>query len=580
MKKIPIGTDDFNKIRTGNYYYVDKTNLIKELIERGLNVALYTRPRRFGKTLNMSMLKSFFEIGADPKLFEGLAISNERELCEEYLGKYPVIFLTLKDVNGNSYEDAMSSLSSLISREARRIRGLIDISKLDQWDQKLLDRLLDDEKSVATIGSSLASMSELLEKHYGKKVVILIDEYDVPLDKAFQNGYYDEMVSCIRGMFSAALKTNPSLDFAVLTGCMRISKESVFTGLNNFKVCSIMDNDQAEYFSFTENEVIDLLHYYNMEQFLPIIKEWYDGFRFGDVDVYCPWDVINYCYDYVYNGVNTPKNYWVNTSGNDIINYFVDQLATSNTKIALEKLIAGGSIIKAMKQDLTYQELYKSSENLWNAMYTMGYLTQRESISNMYLNLVIPNLEIRSIIIDKILDRFRVSVANDGEMLAQFCSALKNGNAEMVEQLFTEYMGRTISVRDTFVKIKLKENFYHGMLLGILAYKEGWSVFSNKESGDGFSDILVEIDETHTGIVIELKYSQEESSLEKDCKEALKQIDNRRYTEVLHREGYTKILKYGLANHLKKCRVIVEEEKPRRKMPPDRNIDDLNSFQW
>lgn len=318
--------------------------------------------------------------------------------------------------------------------------------------------------------------------------------------------------------------------------------------------------DQAEYFGFTENEVIDLLRYYSMEQFLPIIKEWYDGFRFGNVDVYCPWDVINYCYDYVYNGVDTPKNYWVNTSGNDIINYFVDQLATSDTKIELEKLIAGGSIIKAMKQDLAYQELYKSSENLWNAMYTMGYLTQRESISDRYLNLVIPNLEIRSIIIDKILDRFRVSVANDGEMLAQFCAALENGNAKMVEELFTEYMGRTISVRDTFVKIKLKENFYHGMLLGILAYKNGWSVFSNKESGDGFSDIIIEIDDPQVGVVIELKYSQEESSLEKDCRDALKQIDNRHYTEVLHREGYTKILKYGLANHLKKCRVMVEEE--------------------
>lgn len=573
MKNIPIGTDDFNKIRTGNYYYVDKTNLIKEIVERGLNVVLYTRPRRFGKTLNMSMLKSFFEIGTDPKLFEGLAISKEKEFCEKHMGKYPVIFISLKSIDCSSYSEALEEFSAIISKEARRISNLIDTSKVNQWDQKLLDKLLDDEKSVVTIRSSLANMSELLEKYCGKKVIILIDEYDVPLDKAFQNGYYNEMITLMRAFLGSALKTNSSLAFSVLTGCMRISKESIFTGLNNFKVCSIMDRDQAEYFGFTEKEVIELLHYYKMEQFLPIIKKWYDGFRFGNADVYCPWDVINYCYDYVYNEITAPKNYWVNTSGNDIINYFVDQLATSNTKVALEKLIAGGSIIKAMKQDLTYPELYKSSENLWNAMYTMGYLTQRESISDMYLNLVIPNLEIRSIIVDKILDRFRASVANDGEMLAQFCLALKNGNASMVEELFTKYMGHTISVRDTFVKIKLKENFYHGMLLGILAYKEGWSVLSNRESGDGFSDITIEIAEPHIGIVIELKYSQEESTLEKDCRDALQQIDDKRYTEILHQKGCTKILKYGISNHLKHCKVMVEEERPQ-----EQGLGSMNLF--
>lgn len=580
MKNIPVGTDDFNKIRTGDYCYVDKTNLIKEIVERGLNVVLYTRPRRFGKTLNMSMLKSFFEIGTDPKLFDGLAISNEKELCEKYMGKYPVIFISLKSIDCHSYEEALEEISEIISREARRIRDLIDISKLDRWDQKLLDKLLDDEKSVTTIRSSLANMSELLEKCCGKKAIILIDEYDVPLDKAFQNGYYDEMITLIRGLFGAALKTNPNLEFAVLTGCMRISKESVFTGLNNFKVCSIIDADQDEYFGFTEKEVIELLHYYNMEQSLPIVKDWYDGFRFGNVDVYCPWDVINYCYDYVYNKVTEPKNYWASTSGNTIINYFVDRLATPEIKEMLEALVNGDTIQVPAKPDLTYPELYKTSTHLWNTMYTTGYLTQRDKIDNSTLQLVIPNLEIRSLIIGKILDRFSADVAKDGEMLARFCAALESGNASEFERLFTEYMKQTISVRDTFVHDLKKENFYHGMLIGILAYKGNWIKYSNKESGDGYSDVMIKIKKDNIGIIVELKYSDKESGLERSCREALKQIDNRHYTEVLHSEGYTKILKYGLANHLKKCRVIVEEEKPRRKMPPDRNIDDLNSFQW
>lgn len=581
MKKIPIGTDDFNKIRTGNYYYVDKTNLIKEIIDRGLNVVLYTRPRRFGKTLNMSMLKSFFEIGTNPKLFDGLAISNEKELCEEYLGKYPVIFLTLKDVNGNSYEQAYRKLVGLLTDETSRFDFLLNSEKLSAIDKKKFNKLIDrDLIDEELLESSLRILSALLEKHYGKKVIILIDEYDVPLDKAFQNGYYDEMISCIRGMFSAALKTNSSLEFAVLTGCMRISKESIFTGLNNFKVCSIMDADQDEYFGFTENEVIELLHCYNMEQSLPIVKEWYDGFRFGNVDVYCPWDVINYCYDYVYNKVTEPKNYWASTSGNTIINYFIDRLATPEIKEMLEALVNGDTIQVPAKPDLTYPELYKTSTHLWNTMYTTGYLTQRDKIDNSTLQLVIPNLEIRSLIIGKILDRFSADVAKDGEMLAQFCAALENGNAAEFERLFTEYMKQTISVRDTFVHDLKKENFYHGMLIGILAYKGNWIKYSNKESGDGYSDVMIKIKNDNIGIIVELKYSDKESGLERSCRDALKQIDNRHYTEALHREGYAKILKYGLANHLKKCRVIVEEEKPRRKMPPDRSIDDLNSFQW
>ena len=574
MKNIPIGIDDFNKIRTGNYYYIDKTGLIKEIVERGLNVVLYTRPRRFGKTLNMSMLKNFFEIGTDPELFDGLTISKEKELCEKHLGKYPVIFLTLKDINGNSYEQAYKKLVGLITDEVSRFDFLLDSEKLSTIDKKKLSKLIDrDLINEELLESSLKILSGILEKHYGKKVVIFIDEYDVPLDKAFQNGYYDKMIDCIRGTFSAALKSNSSLAFSVLTGCMRISKESIFTGLNNFKVCSIMDADQDEYFGFTENEVIEILRYYKMENYLSTVKEWYDGFRFGNADVYCQWDVINYCYDYVYNAITTPKNYWVNTSGNDIINYFVDHLATPDTKAALENLIAGGNVIKAVKQDLTYPELYKSSENLWNAMYMMGYLTQRNKINDMYLSLEIPNLEIRSIMVEKVLDRFRYNVANDGELLSQFCLALSEGDAPAVESIFTKYMDDTISVRDTFVKIKLKENFYHGMLLGILAYKDGWNVLSNQESGDGFSDITIKIADTQVGIVIELKYSQEKSNLEKDCKDALQQINNKRYTSMLYKKGCTKIFKYGIANHVKVCKVMVEEEQGQEPA-----IEDMNLF--
>lgn len=558
--KLPVGIEEFEKIRRNGFYYVDKTGLIEELLKQWGEVNLFTRPRRFGKSLHMSMLKSFFSIGSDPGLFDGLKITQDTKLCEEYMGQFPVISISLKGVNAANFQDAFRFLIRIINAEARRLWVLLDGEKLDCIDRKILEDLLDRRMEMDTLVYSLRELSEILERYYGKKVIILIDEYDVPLAKANENGYYDEMVLLIRNLFENALKTNSSLKFAVLTGCLRVAKESIFTGLNHFKIYPITKAVFDEYFGFTDDEVREMLRYYGMEADYETVKEWYDGYRFGKVDVYCPWDVINYCSDHIDDPKLLPQNYWLNTSSNEVIHRFIDSAGKLGrlTRAELERLVNGETVQKEIGQELTYKELYTSMDNLWSTLFMTGYLTQRgEPVGNLY-NLAVPNQEIRNIITEHILKSFKEDIGKDGEMVTAFCTALAEGKPDVVEGLFTGYMEKTISVRDTFVRRAIRENFYHGILLGILSYKEDWIVRSNRESGDGFSDILITIDGTDTGIVIEVKYA-EDGSEEKECRDALKQIADKRYEASFRQEGVHKVINYGIACNKKKCRVMMEK---------------------
>ena len=562
LKKLPIGIENFEKMRREDFYYVDKSHVIEQLLTQWGKVNLFTRPRRFGKSLNMSMLQSFFEIGKDKTLFDGLRISDNQELCEKYQGKFPVVSVSLKGINGATYEEARRFLIKTINEEARRLSVLSDSTELDETDHELLTQLKKKEMTNDSLVYSIRELTELLEKHYGSKVIVLIDEYDVPLAKANENGYYDEMVLLIRNLFENALKTNSSLKFAVLTGCLRIAKESIFTGLNNFKVYSITDKSFDETFGFTDAEVRELLRYYGQEKYYETVKEWYDGYRFGNVDVYCPWDVINFCSDHLADPGLEPKNYWANTSGNSVISHFIDSVGKPQklTRMELEQLVNGGIVQKEINSELTYKELYSSIDNLWSTLFMTGYLTQRgESSGNRY-NLVIPNREIRNIITNHILKMFKENVKDDGKTVSDLCDALLNKNPEKVELIFTEYMKKTISIRDTFAQKPTKENFYHGLLLGILGFKENWSVMSNRESGDGFGDILIRIEDEDVGIVIEVKYA-DDGNLQGECEKALQQIIDIRYTEALEQEGIHTIIKYGIACYRKKCKVLMRIDK-------------------
>ena len=562
LKKLPIGIENFEEMRREDFYYVDKSHVIEQLLTQWGKVNLFTRPRRFGKSLNMSMLQSFFEIGKDKTLFDGLRISDNQELCEKYQGKFPVVSVSLKGINGATYEEARRFLIKTINEEARRLSVLSDSTELDETDHELLTQLKKKEMTNDSLVYSIRELTELLEKHYGRKVIVLIDEYDVPLAKANENGYYDEMVLLIRNLFENALKTNSSLKFAVLTGCLRIAKESIFTGLNNFKVYSITDKSFDETFGFTDAEVRELLRYYGQEKYYETVKEWYDGYRFGNVDVYCPWDVINFCSDHLADPGLEPKNYWANTSGNSVISHFIDSVGKPQklTRMELEQLVNGGIVQKEINSELTYKELYSSIDNLWSTLFMTGYLTQRgESSGNRY-NLVIPNREIRNIITNHILKMFKENVKDDGKTVSDLCDALLNKNPEKVELIFTEYMKKTISIRDTFARKPTKENFYHGLLLGILGFKENWSVMSNRESGDGFGDILIRIEDEDVGIVIEVKYADDEN-LQGECEKALQQIIDIRYTEALEQEGIHTIIKYGIACYRKKCKVLMRIDK-------------------
>lgn len=562
LKKLPIGIENFEKLRQEDFYYIDKTRLIEQLLTRWGEVNLFTRPRRFGKSLNMSMLQSFFEIGKDKTLFDGLRISDNQELCEKYQGKFPVVSVSLKGINGATYEEARRFLIKTINEEARRLSVLSDSTELDETDHELLTQLKKKEMTNDSLVYSIRELTELLEKHYGSKVIVLIDEYDVPLAKANENGYYDEMVLLIRNLFENALKTNNSLKFAVLTGCLRIAKESIFTGLNNFKVYSITDKSFDETFGFTDAEVKELLRYYGQEKYYETVKEWYDGYRFGNVDVYCPWDVINFCSDHLADPGLEPKNYWANTSGNSVISHFIDSVGKPQklTRMELEQLVNGGIVQKEINFELTYKELYSSIDNLWSTLFMTGYLTQRGEPSGNRYNLVIPNREIRNIITNHILKMFKENVKDDGKTVSDLCDALLNQNPEKVELIFTEYMKKTISIRDTFARKPTKENFYHGLLLGILGFKENWSVMSNRESGDGFGDILIRIEDEDVGIVIEVKYA-DDGNLQGECEKALQQIIDIRYTESLEQEGIHTIIKYGIACYRKKCKVLMRIDK-------------------
>lgn len=560
-KKLPVGIESFKELRQENFYYIDKTRLIEKLLDNWGKANLFTRPRRFGKTLNMSMLESFFSIDTDLELFEGLYISERKDLCEEYMGKFPVLSVSLKNIDAADYETARAMTVKIINLEARRLQFLMQSKKLTAFDKEEFTRLLQRQMDDDTLFYSLQELTELLNKHYGKKVILLIDEYDVPLAKANEAGYYDQMVMLLRNLFGTVLKTNENLHFAVLTGCLRVAKESIFTGLNNFNVNSITDVDFDEYFGFTDMEVKQLLSDYNQEEHYETVKEWYDGYRFGNIDVYCPWDVLCYCKAHINDQSLAPQNYWANTSGNDVIRHFIQNTGKQQnlTRTELERLISGETVQKKICQELTYKELYASPENIWSTLFMTGYLTQKGSINRELYNLAIPNREIRNIMTDHILNLFKEQVAADGELLNNFCDALENGQQEMVEALFSEYLKKTISIRDTFVQKPTKENFYHGILLGILGFKAGWSVSSNRETGNGYSDILIQIDDADKGIIIEVKYT--EKDLEKECREALQQIQTKEYTDFFKDSDIHTVLKYGITCNRKKCRVMMEKEK-------------------
>lgn len=558
--KLPVGIENFEKIRRDGFYYVDKTGLIEQLLNNWGEVNLFTRPRRFGKTLNMSMLKCFFEIGTDQSLFEGLYISKNKALCDAYMGKYPVISISLKGVNADSYENARSLLKRIVMEEAKMHRIIMSGNRLDDIDKAEYMSLVTGEMGEDTLVYSMKTLTALLEKYYEKKVIVLIDEYDVPLAKANENGYYDQMVLLVRNLFENVLKTNSSLKFAVLTGCLRVAKESIFTGLNNFKTNSILDEEYDETFGFVDDEVKEMLHYYGQDTHYETVKEWYDGYRFGNADVYCPWDVINYCDAHRRNPMLPPENYWTNTSGNDVLKHFIESAGAAKglAKTDLERLVNGEIVEKDIREDLTYNELYASMDNLWSTLFMAGYLTHKGRVDTKRFRLAVPNREIRNIITEQVLALFKQNVEKDGQLLNDFCTALSDGHTDEVERLFSEYMKKTISVRDTFARKELKENFYHGLLLGILGFKAGWSVMSNRESGNGYSDIMIMIDDAEIGIVIEVKYA-ESHDLEAVCKDALKQMIDKRYTEYFEQQGIKKILKYGIACRVKECKVMLEE---------------------
>ena len=558
--KLPAGIENFEEIRTAGFYYVDKTGLIRDLLNNLGKANLFTRPRRFGKTLNMSMLQYFFEAGSDSTLFDGLEISKEKALCDEYMGKFPVICISLKGVSGRNFDEAKDMLRMLIGTEALRFQFLMKSDNLSDAERKqymslihLSDKGTFDMEDTLLRGS-LSILSQLLKKHYGRNVIILIDEYDVPLDRAYQSKYYDEMVEFIKVLFGQALKTNNSLHFAVLTGCLRISKESIFTGLNNFNVYTIKDALYNEYFGFTDDEVTSMLEYYGFMEKYNTIKKWYDGYQFGSVDIYCPWDVVNYCHALKMNMSIKPQNYWINTSSNNIVRQFIG-MAKQNTRNEIELLIDGGSINKKIRQELTYRDLESNIDNLWSILFTTGYLTQCSKTNDSMTKLVIPNEEVRMIFVEQVQEWFKAETTKDSQNLESFCRAFEENNVTAIEEGFTSYLKKTISIRDTHTKNNMKENFYHGILLGLFGNMDEWSVQSNAETGDGYSDIAIEILDKDIGIIIELKYA-ENAQFDAACRKALKQIEDRNYDELLIDDGMKTIYKYGIACYKKRCKVV------------------------
>ena len=563
--KLPVGIEDFREIRRLGFYYIDKTKLIEQLLENWGKVNLFTRPRRFGKTLNMSMLRYFFEIGAEKTLFDGLYISQNKKFCEEYMGKFPVVFLTLKGVEGITFEEAKASLAELVAAESRRFKFLLNSDKLDADDKEIYRQLisLNNEQDFITsvkLRFSLKNLSELLYKHYGQKTIVLIDEYDVPLDKAFQNGYYREMVSLFRGLLGETLKTNEFLQFAVLTGCLRVSKESIFTGLNNFKILSITDIRFDEQFGFTESEVIELLKAYQLEAHLPEMKEWYDGYYFGDANVYCPWDVINHVELLCEDPQAEPKCYWMNSSGNSIVKRFIEK-ANRTTRDEIERLISGEPIEKFVRLELTYDEIDSSIDNIWSVLFTTGYLTKIGMTEQGAYRLIIPNKEVREVYKLQIQEWFDKKMHDNTEQLTTFWKAIEEGNTAAIEQYLNRTLSNSISVFDTKAPESEKENSYHTLLIGMLIGNTDWVVRSNVEAGEGFADIIVEPEDPDAGIIFELKYSRDASGLDKACERAIEQINDRRYFEYLKNDGRHDMIFYGMAFYKKRCKVIVKKLK-------------------
>lgn len=561
--KLPVGIEDFQEIRRNGFYYIDKTGLIEQLLDSWGKVNLFTRPCRFGKSLNMSMLRYFFEIGTDMTLFNGLHIMQRKDLCDEYMGRFPVVFLTLKGVDGLTFEKATNKLIKIVALEAERFIFLKNSDKLTDNEKQrycALVKMQDGKYAMDedTLESALQTLSELLYRHYGQKVVILVDEYDVPLDKAYQNGYYKEMVSMIRSLFGEALKTNEFLQFAVLTGCLRVSRESIFTGLNNFKIFSITDARFDEQFGFTEDEVGKMLKDYHLEEHLAEMKEWYDGYHFGDADIYCPWDVINRVDDLCDTPEAKPKCYWINSSGNALVKRFVS-IANRTTQDEIEHLIAGEPIEKSVRLDLTYDEIDKSIDNIWSVLFTTGYLTQADMTEQGAYKLVIPNKEVRTVYISQIQEWFKQKIADNTEQMAHFWKAIEDGNAEIIEQYLNQTLSNTISVFDTKAPEMEKENSYHTFLAGMLTGNTDWVVKSNVEAGEGFADIIIKPQNPNDGIIFELKYSKEASGLDKACERVIKQIRDRRYLEYLKNDGRHNMIFYGIAFYKKRCKVVVEK---------------------
>ena len=554
--KLPVGIDSFEKIRRNGFYYIDKTNLIEQILMNWGEVTLFTRPRRFGKTLNMSMLKYFFEIGNDQAIFEGLEISKDKELCDQYQGKFPVISVSLKGAKAGNYEDAKAMMKYIMAAESRRLYDRMSGDKLSEKQKEQMKSLMSDNMKDTELMTALWILSSILKEYYGKKVIILIDEYDVPLDKAFENNYYNEMIILLRNMLKQSLKTNDNLYMAVLTGCLRIARESIFTGLNNFNIFSITDQYFDEYFGFTDKEVKEILQYYKVPEAFEQTKKWYDGYRFGNTDIYCPWDVINHCRALKVEPDATPQPYWINTSGNYIVKRFIEK-ANQQTRREIEQLIEGKAIQKEIRLELTYNELDITIENLWSVLFATGYLTQQGKPQGRTYSLIIPNESIRQIFIEQIQEWFKETTRKDENRLKDFCKAFEEGNAEAIEEQFNNYLMKTISIRDTFTT--KKENFYHGVLLGLLSYDPDWYITSNQESGDGYSDIMIEAEQARIGIIIEVKYAENIKTLDKACQKALKQIKEKNYDQKLEEEGYETILNYGIACYKKRCKVLVDK---------------------
>lgn len=562
-KKIPIGIDDFKKIRESVFYYVDKTKLIENLIKNCGKVNIFTRPRRFGKSLNMSMLKCFFEIGTDTSLFNDLYISNNIKLCEKHLGKYPVISLTLKNIDGLNFNEALNGFVEIIGHEAERFDFLLDSDRLSPSDKERYGSLIAinngkysmDKRMLVT---SLESLSYLLYKHYNQRVIILIDEYETPLYNAFNSGYYDEMVSLIMSMYANALKRNEALEFAVLTGCLRLPQRIIYGGFNNFRYLSILDSRFNDSFGFTENEVKDLLTYYNYEEYFPETKQWYDGYRFGDIDIYCPWDVISYVDLLNISSNKTPQSFWINTSSNDLVKRFI-YMADKTTRDDIERLVAGEVIEKEVHLELTYDEIDNSIDNLWSVLFTTGYLTQVGVNDNGYYKLKIPNEEIRTVYKKQIREWFNTTIQEDSNSLNKLWDDFKDSNCEGIENYLNKTLDNTISIFDTKSHNGKKEYAYHMFLTGILSTNRNWIVKSNLESGDGLADLIIETDNYNNGIVIEIKHSLTYDDMNNSCLEALNQIKDKRYDTYLRNEGRNDILIYGIAFCKKRCKVVVEK---------------------